>query len=350
MKILRSTVSLCLVVGLLCTLIGCGYSPVKSSAEELAPVIELDGGNFTVPYELYRFYFLSELALSEKDPAALSEADRAALFAEIDRKAVDEIAAVYAVFKLCADHGLDVYDKAADKYVKEGVISAVEGDALYLGYGDFDTYLAEIKKTHMNDSVFRFLLRYRYAEKLLSAHMRDTGDLAADEATVLSYMKGEACIRASWIYIPYTALPNYTDAQLAKMEADAKAASNEDFLKMTHGVVPDIYTDAELDRGFYIGKHQLDAYYENLTDTAFSLEMGGTSSWIHAGDGVYLVRRLPKEESYLENSANLADFTEYYLLNSFYRLLSEESTRLASAAVYTAAHEDLSFEKVRMPE
>jgi hypothetical protein len=119
---------------------------------------------------------------------------------------------------------------------------------------------------------------------------------------------------------------------------------------MTHAVVPDIYTDAELDRGFYIGRYQLDAYYETLTETAFSLEMGETSSWIHSGDGVYLVRRLPKDESYLENGENLADFTEYYLLNSFYRLLSEESTRLASAAVYTDAHKELSFESIRMPE
>ena len=349
MKIFRSVLALALSAALLLLAVGCGYSPVKSTEEEREPVLVLDGA-YEVPYELYRFYFLSELSLSGEDPAALDGAAREALFADLNAKAVEELAAVYAVFSFCKKYGIDYESREFDGYVKDGVISAVEGDDTYLGYGDHETYLAEIKKAYMNDSVFRFLLRYRYAESALAAQMRDGGHLSAEEATVLEYMRGEECRRASWIYIPYTMLPNYTDASLAEKEAAAKAASDEEFLALTHTVVPDTYTDEQLDTGFYIGRYQLDPYYAALTETVFSLEVGETSGWIDSGDGVYLVRRLPKEEGYLSDAKNLADFTEYYLLNTFYGLLAAESARIALTVSYTEAHAALSFDRIRMPE
>ena len=349
MKILRSLLTLFLIFSLLLAAVGCGYSPVKSSKEELRAVLTLDG-SFDVPYELYRFYFLSELALSEKDPATLDREEKAALFAELQDKTLEEIANVYAVLKLCAQYGIDVESKEFDRYVKENVIFAVEGNEDYLGYGDHETYLAEIKAAYMNDSVFRFLLRYSRAEEVLGAHLRDTGVLESGKENVLSYMNSDACVRVSWIYIPYTVLPGYTSEMLSQMESEAKAATDDGFLAMTHKVIPDSYTDEELDIGFYIGRYQLDPYYSALTETAFSLDIGETSSFIDAGDGKYIVRRLPKDESYLSNEKNLADFTEYYLLNSFYRLLSEEAARLVSTVTYTDAHRALSFDQIKMPE
>lgn len=346
MKALRSFFALLLTLALLLSFVGCGYSPVKSSKEEKSTVLTLDGG-FSVPYELYRFYFLSELSLSEIDPAALSAEEKTALFAEIHGKTLSEIATVYAVLKLAKDNGIDVESREFDKYVKENVIAAIEGDDNYVGYGDRDTYLAEIQKAHMNDSVFRFLLRYRYAESKLGAHLRDTGALKSSEENVLAYMNSDECVRVSWIYIPYTVLANYTPDQLAKMEAEAKAATDDGFLAMTHKGLPDLYSDEELDRGFYIGKYQLDPYYETLTETAFSLEMGETSSLIDSGDGKYIVRRLPKDEAYLSAPSNLADFTEYYLLNTFYGILAREAERLAATAVKADLFSDLSFEKIQ---
>lgn len=349
MKIFRSVTAFLLAAALLLLAVGCGYSPVKSTEEERECVLVLDGKH-EVPYELYRFYFLSELSLSEVDPATLDGAAREVLFADLNTKTLEEIAAVYAVLSLCERYGIDYESGEFDGYVKDGVISAVEGDDTYLGYGDHETYLAEIKKAYMNDSVFRFLLRYRHAEAALAAHMRDASVLPSDEASVLAYMRGDECVRASWIYIPYTMLPNYTDAQLAEKEAAAKAASDEEFLALTHTVAPDTYTDEQLDTGFYIGRYQLDPYYAALTETVFSLQMGETSGWIDSGDGVYLVRRLPKEESYLSDTKNLADFTEYFLLNSFYGMLAAEGARLASTVSYTAAHGALSLDAIKMPE
>ncbi len=346
MRKLRSVCALFLALALLVSLAACGYSPVKSSDEEREAVLMLDGDT-AVPYELYRFYFLSELSLSGKDPSKLADAEKTALFADLHEKTVEEISLVYAVLKLCKDYEIDTEGRAFDKYVKENVALTIDGAG---GYGDKDTYLAEIKKLHMNDSVFRFLLRYRYAEQMLAAHLRDTGVLKSDKETVLSYMNSDECVRASWIYIPYEFLDGYTQEMLDAKEKEAKAASDAEFLAKTHEIPPTAYTDAELDIGFYIGKYQLDPYYAALTETVFSLAMGETSSWIESGDGKYLVRRLPKDDEYLADEKNLADFTEYYLLNSFYGLIAEESARIAKGATPTALYETLSFDNVRMPE
>ena len=347
---LRSFLALVLTLSLLLTVASCGYAPVKSSEEELATVLTLDGGNYNVSYELYRFFFLSELALSEKDPAKLTAEEKTALWNTLNERTVEEIAKIYAVLKLCKEYDIDVESREFDNAVKDGVIAAVEGDDTYLGYGDHESYLAAIKKSYMNDSVFRFFLRYNYAERKLASLLRDTGVLKSDEATVMAYMRSDECVRASWIYIPYTLLPNFTAAQLSEMEAEAKASDNESFLRMTHTVISDIYTDKELDTGFYIGRYQLDPYYQTLTDTVFSLEMNETSGWIDAGDGRYLVRRLPKEEEYLGEQKNLADFTEYYLLNAFYGMLAEVGDALAQSVSYTDVYGTLSFDTVKMPD
>ncbi len=349
MKTFRCIFALCLALALLLSAVGCGYAPVRSTEEERATVLTLDGSTYSVPYELYRFYFLSELSLTGKKPAELSETERAELLATLRARVLEELAAVYAVFSLSAKHDLDPEDGEMDDAVDEGIIAAVEGNDQYLGYGDFDTYLAEIKKLYMNDSVFRFLLRYQAVEARLGAALRDRGVIASDRETVTAYMQSDACVRASWIYIPYTQLAAYSEAQLNAMAERAQAADDAEFLKMTHQVLPDTYSDAELDRGFYLGKYQLDPYYQNLTDTVFSLSMGETSGWVDAADGRYLVRRLPKDEAYLGDEKNLADFTEYYLLNTFYGMLHEESLRLSTTVAYLPLFEELTLDTVIMP-
>ena len=350
MKTIRCFLALCLTLALCLSAVGCGYKPVKSTEEERETVLTLDGGAYAVPYELYRFYFLSELSLTGRSPLGLSEAEKPGFLAQLRESVLEEITAVYAAFSLSMKHGLDPYDGKMDDLVDEGIISAIEGDDVYLGYGDYDTYLAEIEKRYMNDSVFRFLLRYQAVEARLGAALRDSGVIASDPETVLAYMRSDACVRASWIYIPYAQLQAYTEAQLTDMALRAQVADDEEFLKMTHQVLPDTYSDAELDLGFYLGKYQLDPYYQNLTDAVFSLGMGETSGWVDAAGGRYLVRRLPKDEAYLSAEKNLADFTEYYLLNTFYGMLHEESLRLSTTVAYLPVFEGLGFDTVKMPD
>lgn len=349
MKYFRSALALFLVLAMLFTAVGCsGYRAVKSSKEERATVLML--GDIEVPYEMYRFYFLSELSLSGKDPSTMDAATKEAFLAEINQKTLDELAGFYAILSLCKQYGLDVEEDDFDDAVDEGVITAVEGNASTSGYGDHDSYLAALKAGNMNDSVFRTMLRSQYAEKKLAALLRDTGVIKSDRKTVTDYIKSDECVRVTWLYIPYELEESYNRTQREVIAAEAKQASDEKFFRMTHTLPPAAYTDAELEVGFYIGKYHLDLYYEALTETAFSLEVGETSDWIHAGDGMYLVRRFEKDKEYIENAANLADFTEYYLINSFYKMVAEEKARLLQQVSYTDLYATFNFDTVKMPE
>lgn len=340
MKITRILLCAVLLLSLLAGVCACGYPAVESTEEEKATVLTLDG-KYEIPYEQYRFLFLSERGMLDGDDTPD--------FSELDEESVEELCTFYAVLSLAEKYGIDPYGKEIDKAVKDGVKKAIEGGDGYLGYGDFDTYLEKIGESFMNDSVYRFLLRYKTLEAKLAAHLRDEGILPSDKDSVLAYMRGEECVRVSWIYIPYTVLPNYTEADLAAKLARAKAASDEEFLRMTHEVIPDTYTDAQLETGFYLGRYQLDPYYEDLTEAVFSLDMGETSDVVHSGDGVYIVRRLPKDEEYLKKTQNLADFTEYFLLNRFYQMLHEEAERLEETVSFTALHGSLTLDGIKMP-
>ena len=75
MKAFRSLTALALALVLLLALVGCGYPAIKSSKEEKATVLTFDE-KYDVAYELYRFCFLSELSLSEKDPSKMTEEER----------------------------------------------------------------------------------------------------------------------------------------------------------------------------------------------------------------------------------------------------------------------------------
>ena len=344
MKITRILVCALLLLSLLLSVSACGYPEIESSEEELATVLTLDG-KYEIPYEQYRFLFLSERGLLDKDEEAA--------FSALHEEVLEELCTFYATFSLAEKYGIDPYSKELNEAVKEGVKDTVEGGngALsYAGVGDHDAYLEAIRASYMNDSVFRFLLRYRALEAKLGAKLRDEGIIRSDKESVLAYMNSEECVRVSWIYIPNTVLPNYTEADLAQKLESARAASDEEFLRMTHEVIPDTYTDAQLEAGFYLGRYQLDPYYEALTDAVFSLDLGETSNLVSSGDGVYIVRRLPKDAAYLDKAENLPDFTEYFLLNQYYKLLAEEAERLAQGVSYAERFYSLTLDGIRMPE
>ena len=78
--------------------------------------------------------------------------------------------------------------------------------------------------------------------------------------------------------------------------------------------------------------------------------MGETSELIHSGDGIYIVRRLEKDAAYVEDEENMEELREYYLLDSFYRILSEESARVLSTIKEEKAYASVTLDSVTMEE
>ena len=344
-KSLRFFILLLLTV--LCLSSCAKYPAVSSTKEEKATVFTVNG-EYKAPYELYRFAFLNALA-SKGDVGGWSESEKKAAFSDCDLVARREIARVYAIFALCKEYGIDPYSKDIDKAVKEAVTDAIENEET--GFGDYDTYLKALKEIYMNDSVFRFYLRLNICEEHLAGAMHLASFVKEDDETVKAYFKSDDTVRATWIYIPYGIVyDNLTDAMKSELVANAKAASDEAFVATAQGYLQPLYMPDELARGFYFGKYQMDFYYDALTKTAFSLAEGETSDLIHSGDGVYIVRRLAKEDAYIENKDNIELLREYYLLDCFYRILSEESEKALQTLKAEKAYEGITLDSVKMGE
>lgn len=338
-----------LAFSMLVSLTSCAkYPAVSSSKEERATVFTVDG-EYEAPYELYRFVFLNVLA-AKGDSSQWDEAEKKQVFDECDAAARKEIARVYAVFSLCEEYDIEPYSKEINKAVNQAVADSIEAEDG--GFGDYDTYLKVLSEGYMNDSVFRFYLRLDICEEYLAKAMHSASFVKEDDETVRAHFKGEDTVHATWIYIPYSssAYENFTDAMLTSLVEQAKEASDEEFVSMSQQFLQPLYMLDELAEGFYFGKYQLDPYYETLTNTAFALGVGETSDIIHSGDGIYIVRRLAKDDTYIEDESHIALLREYYLLDCFYRVLGEESTRLIGTLKAEKAYGNITLDSVKMGE
>ncbi len=341
--------SLFAVLALLFSATSCSYRPERSSKLEREVVFTIDG-KYDVPYELYRFVFLSELATisSYQNKEHWDQATQYKYFKQCDTAARKEIARIYALFALCEQYGINPEGRKIDKQVTAGVKDAIKNENT--GYGDRKTYLLELRRANMNDSVFRLYLRYAACEELLAQTMHEAGFVPEDAASVRAYYNSEETVRASWIYIPYETFRGYTDEMSNQLIYRAKYSSDEGFLALTHEYYQTLYTDQELDRGFYFGKYQLDESFSALTETAFSLKEGETSGTVRAGDGVYIIRRFAKDPAYINDDANMGELRECYLLNEFYRALSAKEDEYLNKLAATEFYDDLTLLDIEMWE
>lgn len=337
-----------LIFGMLLTAVSCSYRAERSDKLEREVVFTLDE-KYEVKYELYRFAFLTELFTisSHQNKDSWDELTQYKYFKQCDTAARKEVARVYALFALCEEYGIDPEGRKIDKIVKAGVKDAIKNKET--GYGNRETYLNELAAANMNDSVFRLYLRYAACEEALAKAMHEANFVPEDAASVRAYYNGDETVRATWIYIPYEVFKGYTDEMLNNLSNQAKFASDEAFFKLTHQYYQTLYTDAELDTGFYFGKYQLDDSFDELTETAFALSEGKTSGIIQAGDGAYIVRRLAKDASYINDDKNLDYLRECYLLNEFYRTLDAKEGEFLNKLSPTAFYETLTLLDVEAP-
>ena len=347
MRTLKRCVAVLLALVFMLLSCSCAYRSARSSKEERETVLILND-KYEVPYEHYRFAFLSYFYnnYSFQYLDTWSDNTRSTYFKDCDRAAKEEICRIYALFELCEQYGIDPYSRKVDKEVTAAVKDAFYNEQN--GYGDRETYLDALYSANMTDSVFRLYLRYNVCEKLLANAMEEAGFVPTDKETVLAYYNSDQTVRATWIYLRYDLFKSMTDDDLNALVNRAKGASDEEFLNLTHQYFQTIYTDAELETGFYFGKYQLDSVFDDLVEKAFSLAEGKTSSIVHAGDGVYIIRRLAKDSSYLGNAENYDYLYECYMLNAFYRTLAETQTSLLGSITETELHDSLHLLNVRM--
>ena len=349
MKCFRVALLLCLSLLLTVSLCACGYKPVASTAEEGRAVFFLDGTH-EVKYELFRFVFLQKKqAESDGNEEYFANKNKTELFERYAEEAEAEAAKVYAMFSLCSKYGIDPYSEEIEEEITETLKQTIKGDDATPGYGSQKAYLEDIKSQFLNDSVYRLYLRYDVCERRLAAKLKQDDIIQAKWEDVFSYYNGEETVRDTWILIPYSNLEGYTAGMKQTLWAEASEKSNADFTSMAAQYAT-IQSAEEMATGIYFGKYEYDTLYKELVDTAFSLAEGETSEPFYSGDGLYIVRRLPKDVQYLADESNRDLLNEGYMLNAFGQMLAEEELRLLDAISYTDYYATLTFDSIKMSD
>lgn len=330
--VIQTLVAILLILSTVLITLSCGdpYPPVKSTEEEARTVMTLThaGETYDVKYELYRAFLIplrDEMAKGLSDPwsGEAGEARRGALLEAVDARVLE----IYTTFALCRELKIDLYDKKTEQAIDEYIRLDIEGDGSYEGYGSYDAYLAALKEQYLNYATAELLLRYSLGLEALYTHYIGTYDyisatyrdsaLTVTDADVDAFYAAEDTARVMLIELP---LGVYTDEEITLThETLSRLLAEEGEAAMTAWLLRHTAIAESVTRGEILSPYTLDPlFYGEVTSTALALSEGSLSDPITVRsdelNSVYLIYRMDKPASYLEDNRHTVDETYRYHL------------------------------------
>ena len=340
------------------------YPPVESTEEEASTVMTLsiDGTTYDVKYELYRAFFLTyKSQVDGGDPSVWTSDNSDEYIEKIDRIIINRAAEIYAAFAMCEKIGFDIYSNDVEKKIKENIRISVEGgnygSYTIEGFESYDDYLAALKAMNLNYSVQTLLLRYAIAVDAIDTYY--IGTVSSDDVDInmtdgaIEYTKDDVkefydsddCVRVLRASF-HKAISSKPLERAEKLKATLEnAANSKDTLEEKEEAViiaimgNSLYTNvAEIKEGYVIGKYNLErSYYGDMTDAAFSLEVGEVSAPVDVVTDVensyYVIYRSFKSDEHFEN--NYESIKYIYLTNCVGEMSHGVAEELKNNVEYT---------------
>lgn len=340
------------------------YPPVESTKEESETVMTLSfaGESYKIPYELYRTFFLQlRDSVDGGDRTVWTSSEKDTYVEKINEMILSRIAEIYAVFYLCKEAGIDPYSKETDKLVEEYIKVSVEGGDLggvrFEGFdGNYDAYLASLEEMYVNYSVSDLFIRYTLALEELNVYYagKETNN-PADAKGAIEYTKddvrdfyyGEDSVRVLRAFLPSEAFTkeraNEIRGAIAAKEGESAVANYMIGYTLSGG--------QDIKNGEIIGIRSLDArYYNELTDAAFSLEIGETSELISLNTeievGYVIIYRAQKSDAHYESCYD--DIAAVYVQNEIGNLIHNTEQSLIASAAFTKAGKEINHSIISM--
>lgn len=286
----------CIVGALLLSATSCDNKKVLESSKEEQTVVMTVAG-YDVPMEMYRYIALNYKNTYESGKTAdiwLGESG-SALMDELDSDVKESVVYLYATLAMCEEYGIH----AEDSYITDSLDIVM--DSIYEEYEyDYEVYADTIAQYHMNDGVYRFIMRNDLlAEELLNA-MTERGEIPTDEDTLKAIFDSNDFIRVKQILI--SADNGKTDEEnLETAEKLLERVKNgEDFDTLVQQYGEDLYMFNN-DNGYYFAKGRLDTAFE---DAAFELEVGEVSEIVETSAGYSIIKRYEKDPAYIDKNFN----------------------------------------------
>ena len=378
---MKKLFSILLIIATLFALASCKgkstYPPVESTEQEAKTVMtmSIDGNEYSVKYELYRAFFLTyKSQVDGGNSDVWTGADKDKYVEQIDKLIIDRIVEIYSAFALCKKIGFDVYSKDVEKKITENIKISVEGgsygSSTIEGFESYEDYLAALTAMNLNYSVQTLLFRYAIAVDAIDTYYIGTassddvninltiGAIEYSKDDVKEFYDSDDCVRvlrASFQKnITYTPLQRAEDL---KASLESAASSKDTLEEMEQAVFNAIMSNglyantAEIREGYVIGKYNLErAYYGNMTDAAFELEIGEVSAPIEIVTDVenayYVLYRSYKSDEHFEN--NYDSIRYIYLMNCVGEITHGVAVELESSIEYTDFLKNINHAEIGM--
>lgn len=364
---MKKSVAVLLIIVALFSLFSCGakYEPVPSSENESRVVftIELGDEKYEIKYELYRTFFLNYRSdIDGGNPRVWTGEEKDVAIARINELILDRISSIYAAFSHARSIGIDPYSSEINSAITESVRIGVEGNSADIkGHGDYESYLAALKKMNMNYAVSELLLRYSftldaiseyYGGKIDSVLGQMPGQFEVTDEALEEYYYGDECVRIMRLFF---AKGIKTDAELQLYRAEIENCSTpiDAALYIINTGCPVPPTELIKDKkaaGITIGKYELDsAFYSEYTEAAFALDSGKVSDIVNISgqkSASHLILRLEKDAEHFELCKD--EIKSSYVSNELGRRIHEAKVTLIDSVDYTDVYSSLDHSKISM--
>ncbi len=340
------------------------YEPVASTEEEARCAMTFTYGERTyeVKYELYRALFLNiKSEIDGGDASVWSGADKDGYIAEAHSRITGMLAYIYSAFAICDAIDFDVYSGEVDNQISEYVKAAVDSETYN---GDYDAYLADLKKENLNYSAHELILRWGIATDAIDEYYIGTasaddisgqitvGNLTYTREDVESFYFSDECVRVIRACIADNGIrPTVDRAEDVRDAVIAVANLGQEAVAAAMAGAGSITAQAELQNGYVIARHNLNSfYYGEMTEAAFDLPVSGVSEVITVvedmGERCYVIYRSEKSaEHFTECYKEIASI---FLSNGVGQIIHEAELALFSSAVATDLLDTLDYSKIAM--
>lgn len=312
----RISLFLAIVCVLSTVLCSCGSNKDANGIDENETILSV--GGYEINYGLYRYFFLNYKAGYTEEQLS-EDADK--VYDEIKEACYESLCGMYTIIAMCAEHGIGV----GDEDIKQKV--ATTKDSIKEQYKDAGDrtgergFREEMESNFMTEAVFDFVFAVDYCEEKLFTKMTGAqGELYTDE-TAFRRVLDEEFIRVLQIYINTDNKDKtYEECKALAEKVAKKAQDGADFNEL----IAENSNDYSMTRdGYYMPRGWMD---EDFEKAAFALEEGEVSGVLELGDGFHIIKRVEKEDTYLEK--HYETLKERYLTCRFYDKVDARQAQL----------------------
>ncbi len=328
-KIKSLSVLVILIFSFLLTACGSGIAPIKGDKNDrnvVANVLGVPVYLDEVKYLVHNFKIEMQSKYGDDiwDTPENSEKYRDELTERVENAMLKNPAFVSA----CKDHGIDIESKDTEKKVKEYIDNFAEQ------IGGKEEYIKQLSESGMTDRYLRYTLAVEFSKEALRQALCAKDILDDSDETARKAIEGDEFIRTLHVLVKNDEGEDIEENRKKAEKVLEGLSKGEPFNRMIGRYSEDVLMTTT--DGYYFMKGEYELAYE---EAAFALGVNEVSEIIEGSAGFYVIKRLPKEEEYIEK--NFESLKDRFIFVMFEQYIENRSS--SAELEYTEYGKKLDF-------